>query len=160
MPDRMSRGPHQNCIWCGAGNPCSYRLLFAPFGNDSVRGVFRGTAELQGYSDTLHGGVIASLLDAAMTHCLFQAGVEGVTADLHIRYRHPVPCAAKVAVQARLIEKRSPRYELTAELLLGRRVMARADARFMRRRHSGTEPMEPLLHRNTNQENRNGRTSQ
>jgi uncharacterized protein (TIGR00369 family) len=54
----------------------------------------------EGYAGMVHGGVIATLLDAAMTNCLFARGVRGVTADLHVRYRHPLVVGEACRVRA------------------------------------------------------------
>ncbi|MBP6712208.1 MAG: PaaI family thioesterase [Propionivibrio sp.] len=88
--------------------------------------------EWQGYSSALHGGMIATLLDAAMTHCLFHQGIEAMTADLQVRYLAPVPCPGRIEVSARLSGQRRLIYELDAELRAGGMVKARAKAKFMR----------------------------
>ncbi len=92
--------------------------------------------EWQGYSGALHGGMIATLLDAAMTHCLFHQGIEAMTADLQVRYLAPVPCPGRIEVSARLSGQRRLIYELDAELRVGGMVKARAKAKFMRDRNS------------------------
>lgn len=79
----------------------------------------------------LHGGMIASLLDSAMTHCLFMQGVEAVTAELKVRYLHPVPCGSQVTLHARLKETFPPLYQLRAELTIEEDVVARGEAKFI-----------------------------
>jgi len=91
--------------------------------------------EWQGYSGALHGGMIATLLDAAMTHCLFHQGIEAMTADLQVRYLAPVPCPGRIEISARLAGQRRLVYELDAELRAGGVVKARAKAKFMRNRN-------------------------
>ena len=80
---------------CGDHNPLSLRLDFRPDAEGGVRADLQGGARLQGYDGILHGGVVAALLDAAMTHCLFHHGVVGLTAELRVRYLKPVPCDAR-----------------------------------------------------------------
>lgn len=89
--------------------------------------------ELQGYDGILHGGVIASLLDAAMTHCLFHNMVQAVTGDLRVRFVRPIPCDACLDIRAWLLSSLPPLYRLRAEISLDERVMAWAEAKFMRR---------------------------
>jgi len=43
------------------------------------------------------------LLDAAMTHCLFARGVQGVTAKLDVKFRHPVRVGVQANVRARVV---------------------------------------------------------
>ena len=90
--------------------------------------------EWQGYSGALHGGMTATLLDAAMTHCLFHQGIEAMTAELKIRYLAPVSCPDSIELEAQLVERRKLVFELVAELRSAGVVKARAKAKFMRRR--------------------------
>ena len=56
----------------------------------------------EGYHDIVHGGAIAALLDAAMTHCLFGRGVMGLTAEMQVRYRRPLSVGRETQVRASL----------------------------------------------------------
>lgn len=129
-----ARNGHSRCLLCGNLNPRSLNLSFQTSGDGGVRTRFKAHTELQGYDDLLHGGVIASLLDAAMTHCLFHHGVQAVTGDLHVRFVHPVSCNVSLEIRARVLSSRPPLYRLRAEILLDERIMAWAEGKFMQRR--------------------------
>lgn len=131
---------HSRCLLCGDLNPRSLRLRFEVGEDGVVRTTFKAQADLQGYDDILHGGVIAALLDSAMTHCLFHQGVQAVTGDLRIRYLQPVQCSASLDIQAWLLSSHPPLYRLRAEILAGQQIMAWAEARFMQRDHSSDRP--------------------
>lgn len=94
---------------------------------------FKGHYALQGYNGILHGGVIASLLDSAMTNCLFLQGVNAVTGELNVRYRHSIPCDAELELRARVANENRPLFLMKAELLMNSKVMAHATAKFMQR---------------------------
>jgi acyl-coenzyme A thioesterase PaaI-like protein len=126
-----ARNGHSHCLLCGCLNPRSLRLSFQPVGGGVVGTRFRVVPELQGYDDTLHGGVIASLLDAAMTHCLFHHGVRAVTGDLHVRFLQPVSCEASVDIRAWVQSSYPPLHLLRGEIRLEDRLMAWAEAKFM-----------------------------
>jgi hypothetical protein len=72
------------------------------------------------------------LLDAAMTHCLFHHGVQAVTGDLRVRFLRLVSCAAALDLRAWVLSSRPPLYNLRAELVHERCVMAWAEAKFLR----------------------------
>ena len=122
---------HPRCVLCGPQNPWSLGLQFLPSEDDWVQTTFRGHERLQGYEGILHGGVIASLLDAAMTHCLFHHGVHAVTAALDIRYMEAVPLEVPLVVKARPVSMRPTLYRLQAQVEWEGRVLASAEARFM-----------------------------
>ena len=89
-----------------------------------MRTTFQARPTLQGYTGILHGGVVASLLDSAMAHCLFHHGVQGLTGDLHIRFVRPIACHLAVEIQAWILSVHGPLYRLRAEVLRDQRVMA------------------------------------
>jgi len=123
---------HGHCLLCGRDNPASLGLCFHVRG-DVAHARFQAQPRFQGYDGVLHGGVIASLLDAAMTHCLFHRDVQGVTGDLHIRFVRPVSCQMAVDLSAWIVSATPPLYRLRAELAHEGILMAWAEAKFMER---------------------------
>ncbi|MFH1999293.1 MAG: hotdog domain-containing protein, partial [Planctomycetota bacterium] len=81
----LARRTHPNCVVCGRENPKGFHLHFSLQKDGSVEGHFYCSKNLEGYPEQLHGGVIASLLDGAMTHCLFLHGYTAVTVELSIK---------------------------------------------------------------------------
>lgn len=98
-----------------------------------VRARFRADRSLQGYRGILHGGMIAALLDAAMTHCLFRQGIQAVTADLHVRFLLPIRCGSLMDVRGWMTAETPPLYHVKAELVLKQQVMAWAEGKFLNR---------------------------
>ena len=115
------------------GNDESLGLTFYPGGNNTVTSTVRADLKWQGYAGVMHGGMISTLLDAAMTHCLFQQGVEAVTAALNVRFLEPVSCSDVLEIKAGFSERRRHVYFLNAEISSSGRILARAEARFIRR---------------------------
>ena len=131
LSDSDIKKDHEWCLLCGSRNPRSLKLNFKP-GEGEVSTVFTPGLDLQGYSGILHGGIVSALLDSAMTHCLFNSGIKAVTGDLHVRFLHPVPCNQPLEIRASMVSKRPPLYRLKSELRQGKKIMARAEAKFMK----------------------------
>jgi acyl-coenzyme A thioesterase PaaI-like protein len=87
---------------------------------------------LQGYKGILHGGVTCALLDSAMTHCLFNLQIEGVTGEMNIKFITPVPINSKIILKAALEKKYDPLYIIKSELYIEEILYASASAKFMR----------------------------
>jgi acyl-coenzyme A thioesterase PaaI-like protein len=119
------------------------RLRFRSDDDGVVRAVFRADPQFQGYDGIVHGGIIAALLDAAMTHCLFRHRIQGITGDLHVRFVHSIPCDAEMKVRARLLSGRRSLYRLKAEIEVNHTIAAWAEAIFMRRRIPGAAEPDP-----------------
>lgn len=124
---------HPGCVVCGAKNPGGFHLNFILQDDGSVQCRFDCRRSLEGYTRFLHGGIIAMLLDAAMTHCLFQHGISAVTGELKIRYRSPVDTDTPAVVRGRIERSTSRLHYLQAEIVQGNRVKVEASAKFMHR---------------------------
>ena len=121
-------GSHTTCMVCG--NNHSLGVHFHVSGGEVATTVALRD-EWQGYAGVMHGGMIATLLDAAMTHCLFHHHVEAMTADLQVRYLEPIECIGTIDIAARLLGHRRLIYDLSAELRVAGHIKARATAKFM-----------------------------
>lgn len=99
----------------------------------SVAATFLGNCALEGYMGLLHGGVIACLLDGAMTNCLFARGIAGLTVDLRVRYHAGVVAAEAATVHAWLEDRSHGLYQLRAELTQRSAVKASATGKFLTR---------------------------
>src|ERR1035438_2203533 len=87
---------HPFCVVCSGSNPYGLGLKFQPDGDGGVSTVFLAHAALEGYPGLVHGGVIASMLDGAMTNCLFAQGIVAVMGELNVRYWKPVLIGCKL----------------------------------------------------------------
>jgi len=130
--ESVSAAEHSQCVMCGAENPFGMKLKFRVQSDGSVLAVFPCREILQSFRETLHGGVVSALLDAAMTNALFSIGVVAVTAELTVRFVAPVSLNHDAVVRG-YIEKTSshPLYYVRAELEQDEKLMARASAKFL-----------------------------
>ena len=122
---------HPFCLVCSQSNPLGLGLEFELLPDGSVRSEFISHAALEGYAGLLHGGVIAAVLDGAMTNCLFARGLVAFTADLRVRFRQPLPTGSEATVRAWVERSLGPLHTLAAEIVQGGRVAASASGTFM-----------------------------
>jgi len=122
---------HPRCVVCGGTNARGLRLRYSPGEGDGVEAELDCDGSLEGYGGRVHGGVIAAALDGAMTHCLFALGRTAVTAELNVRFKHPVATGRPATVRARLERDLAPLYLLQAELVQDGVVKAAASAKFL-----------------------------
>ena len=106
-------------------------LVFLPDDSGGVKCLFQPSDSFQGYDGLVHGGVIAALLDGAMTNCLFAYGHEALTAELKVRYRQPVLVDDEITVRAWIAKNSTRLYQMQAELVQNNCVKVIATAKFM-----------------------------
>jgi len=129
--DALRREHHADCAVCAPSNRLGLRLRCRLHEDGSVKASFRANRFMQGYDGWLHGGVIAALLDGAMTNCLFAHGCRAPTAELRVRYRQPVLLANPLQVIARIVNAAPPLYVVSAEIQQDGEVRARATGKFV-----------------------------
>lgn len=106
-------------------------LRYTPWPDGSVRASFLGHSALEGYPGLLHGGVIAALLDGAMTNCLFAQKRRALTVELNVRYHTGVVSAETMSLHAWLEDSEHGLFRLRAELAQGGTVKASATGKFI-----------------------------
>ena len=77
------------CFACGVDNPIGLKIKFDVDG-DVCTADFIPNENHVGFSDTVHGGIIYTILDDVTANILYQQGRKAHTAKCEIRYRQPV----------------------------------------------------------------------
>jgi uncharacterized protein (TIGR00369 family) len=94
------------CIGCGPDAVVGLKMRFDINPDKSVESRVSVSAAFQGWRDVVHGGVVALLLDEAMAYAAGAHGVLGVTGDLKMRFRKPVPVGAPLVVRGHVVWRR------------------------------------------------------
>ncbi|MCX2727418.1 PaaI family thioesterase [Thermomicrobium sp. 4228-Ro] len=88
--ERVNRVTDHGCFGCGERNPIGLKLAFYRE-EEGVEASFTPQPEHEGYIGLVHGGILATLLDEAMSWAVIStAGRLMVTAHLSIAFRRPV----------------------------------------------------------------------
>jgi uncharacterized protein (TIGR00369 family) len=108
------------CLVCGTENRAGLKARFYELDDGELLGVFRPLEEHQSYPGRLHGGIASAILDETMGRAIMitQPGTWGVTAELTIRYRRPVPLDGDVKVVARITRNAGRLFEGAGEIRL------------------------------------------
>jgi len=112
-------------------NPHGLKLAFRSIGKSRVSVECSLGVEYQGYPGIVQGGIVSTLLDSAMTNCLFADGIEAMTARLSVRFQEPVLVDRNMMIAAHLVGQRGKLYELKASIVQDDRQKATAEGRFI-----------------------------
>ena len=109
------------CLVCGLKNPFGLHTTFYELDNKELLAIFQPREEHQSYPGRLHGGIISTILDETIGRSIMmqsEGEIWGVTIDLHIRFKKPVPLGEELRVIGRITKNSSRFFEGTGELLL------------------------------------------
>lgn len=130
---RVRQREHGNCVVCSGTNGFGLGIDYAVAADGVVEAVFECDERYEGFRETVHGGVIASLIDGAMTNCVFARGYVAVTAELSVKFKNPVRTGAPANVRAWVDDSFRPLHILKAELIQDGSVKVTALGKFMER---------------------------
>ena len=109
------------CLVCGLKNPFGLHTSFFELDNHELLAIFTPREEHQSYPGRLHGGITSTILDETMGRAIMiksSGEVWGVTVELNIRFKKPVPLGQELRVIGRITKDSSRFFEGTGELLL------------------------------------------
>ena len=90
---------YQACFGCGARNMNGLQLVFTTDG-EVIVAEYTPDERFQGFPGVLHGGVLATMLDEALSRAAVFAGQWMMTARLEIRYRRAAPVGQALRIVA------------------------------------------------------------
>lgn len=121
-----------NCFGCSPCNPIGLKIAFAVNG-DGVTGEFTSNENHEGPPGFVHGGVLAAILDEAlsyMTRVSMQYGI--LTLRETITFRNASCIGEKLTVEARITEEKKRAFVATAKLCNQKGVVAEAEGTLLK----------------------------
>ena len=109
------------CFVCGINNAFGLKSNFYELEDGQFMSVFKPEEEHQGYPGRLHGGVAATILDETIGRAIMVAGADniwGVTIDLSLKYRKPVPLDEEVRVLATVVSDKKRYFLAEGKIIL------------------------------------------
>ena len=104
-----------NCFACGRDNPIGMRLRIE-IGEGVARTTWTADDNHVGWSDKLHGGIIATLLDEVMAWAPSSFDSWAVTAEMSVRFRSPASPGEELTAVGRVTERRRRIFNVTGEV--------------------------------------------
>lgn len=104
-----------NCFACGRENRIGMGLHIE-LGEGSARTSWTAGDDFVGWSDKIHGGIIATLLDEVMAWAPSSFDSWAVTAEMSVRYRSPALPGEELLATGRVVERRRRIYEVRGEV--------------------------------------------
>lgn len=120
-----------HCFACGGTNPIGMGLHIE-LGDATASTTWTAGDDYVGWSDKLHGGIVATLLDEVMAWACSSYDAWAVTAEMTVRYRSPASPGERLSAVGRVVSRRRRIYEVTGEVTGGDgRVVAEGSGRYL-----------------------------
>lgn len=113
----LAHSAQNRCFGCGPANPGGLKLEFLLAPDGSVVCPTMVSNLFEGHPGFLHGGIIATLLDEAMSKAVRAKGLTAMTRHLEIDYRRPVPSGAAIRLEGRVVRSEERKHWVEAQIL-------------------------------------------
>lgn len=111
----------KSCLVCGLENPLSLHARYYELETNELVALFKPQSVHQGYPGRVHGGMAAAILDETIGRAImafYKEEVWGVTLDLNVSYKKPIPIDQEIKVIGRITNQNSRIFEGSGELIL------------------------------------------
>ena len=128
----LSHGALNRCFGCGQNNRTGLRLKFFVDADHRIVCHVRVPRRFEGPPGHVHGGIIATLLDEAMSKANRQFGIVAMTRQMEVEYLKPVPLLTQLELSARHVDATGRKHRCEAEIRdTSHHVLARGKALFI-----------------------------
>ena len=123
------------CILCGIENPCGVKASFYEMEDNSVIALFSFKEIHQSYPERTHGGMISAMLDETIGRAIWaiEPNTWGVTANLQVKFRKPVPYEIPLKAVGSITENKSRLFKGVGRIeTMEGEVLAEAEATYVK----------------------------
>jgi uncharacterized protein (TIGR00369 family) len=113
----FAHSANNRCFGCGPANSTGLHLEFFRAPDGSVVSLPIISDAFEGHPGLLHGGMIATLLDEAMSKAVCALGKPSVTRKLEVEYLRPVPSSTQLRIEGRVTHNEHRKHWAEARVL-------------------------------------------
>ena len=116
-PEPIPTNAQNRCFGCGPANPGGLHLVFHLTEDRSSVCHTEVSSDYEGHPGYLHGGIIATLLDEAMSKSVRARGVNAMTRHMEVDYLRPVPSGSPLRLEGRVTRNEGRKHWSEARIL-------------------------------------------
>jgi uncharacterized protein (TIGR00369 family) len=113
----MAHSAQNRCFGCGQASTAGLRLEFLLTADGTVVSLPTVSDAFEGHPGYLHGGIIATLLDEAMSKATRARGLTTMTRHLEVDYLRPVPSGVQLRVEGRVVRSEGRKHWVESGIL-------------------------------------------
>jgi acyl-coenzyme A thioesterase PaaI-like protein len=104
------------CFVCGQDNPHGLRLRYRQQDSGEMTATWTPNPAWEGFSGIVHGGVVSTVLDEAMSKAVAATGSQALTAELRVRFRRHVTSGDTFFIRGWIVKRNKRLIETEAVL--------------------------------------------
>lgn len=97
--------PHSRCFVCGRDNSRGLQIQYSSDPAGATAADWTPAGAWEGFQGIIHGGIVATVLDEAMSKAVAATKCEALTVELSVRYRHHVATGETLHVRGWIVER-------------------------------------------------------
>ena len=105
-----------HCFGCGPHSNVGLKLRFEELDDRSVVGNVTVAQPYQGWRGVVHGGIVALMLDETMAYAAAALGYLGVTGEMKMRFKKPVPTNEPLVLSGKVLWQRRNVFGIEAKV--------------------------------------------
>jgi len=113
----FAHSAHNRCFGCGEANVTGLRLEFFLASDGSVVSLPVVSNAFDGHPGYLHGGIIATLLDEAMSKAVRAQAGASMTRKMEVEYLRPVPSGMRLRIEGQAVRSEHHKHWAEANIL-------------------------------------------
>jgi len=113
----LEHSSQNNCFGCGAANETGLQLRFSVAPDGTIVSLINLGARFTGPPGFIHGGILATLMDEAMSKTLRARGVTAMTRNMEVDYLRPAPIETPLRIEAKHLREEGRKHWCEAVLL-------------------------------------------
>jgi acyl-coenzyme A thioesterase PaaI-like protein len=104
------------CFVCGQDNPCGLRIRYQRQDSGEMTATWTPSQAWEGFRGIVHGGVVSTVLDEAMSKAVAATGCEALTGELRVRFRRHVTSGDAFLIRGWIVKRNRRLIETEAAL--------------------------------------------
>jgi acyl-coenzyme A thioesterase PaaI-like protein len=104
------------CFVCGQDNPRGLRIQYQRQDGGEMTATWTPSPAWEGFRGIVHGGVVSTVLDEAMSKAVAATGSEALTAELRVRFRRHVTSGEAFLIRGWIVKRNKRLIEAEATL--------------------------------------------
>ncbi len=111
MPISFDRRPappraeiQSTCFVCGPTHPIGLRIRYELTGDGVVNARWVPSHAWEGFRGIIHGGIVCTVLDEAMSKAVAASAGEALTAEMRVRFRRRIQPGQELAIRGWIVD--------------------------------------------------------